>query len=183
MGLFFPNDNLDELTGYADAGYLSDPQDSKSQTGYVFLQGSTAISWRSTKQSLTTTSSNHAEVIALYEACREAIWLRNTINHILQHTGKALLTKPTKIYEDNKACIDQIITGHMKTDRTKHIDPKFFFTHEQSGKQINVEWIRSQDNCADLFTKPLPAGSHRQHLQSLGMCRLSTLHPTTTDKI
>ncbi len=175
MGLFFPDDNPDELTGYADAGYLSDPQDAKSQTGYVFLQGRTAISWRSTKQTMTTTSSNHSEIIALYETCREAIWLRSIINHILQHTGKKLIEKPTIIYEDNKACIDQIVTGFLKTECTKHIDPKFFFTHEQSGKHIQIEWIKSQENCADLFTKPLPAGTHRKHAATIGLTRLSDL--------
>nr|GEW78622.1 putative RNA-directed DNA polymerase [Tanacetum cinerariifolium] len=41
-----------------------------SQTGYVFLNGSTAISWHSQKQTLVATSSNHAEVIALHEASR-----------------------------------------------------------------------------------------------------------------
>jgi ribonuclease HI len=181
MGLLFSNDNPDELIGYADAGYLYDPQDSKSQTGYVFLQGRTAISWRSTKQSMTTTSSNHAEVIALYEACREAIWLSSIINYILQQTGKQTLANPTTIYEDNKACVDQIVAGYMKTHRTKHIDPKNSFTHEQSGKQIQVNWIRSQDNCADLFTKPLPAALHRQHVVAIGMRRLSTLMSPTAD--
>jgi hypothetical protein len=68
MGLYFPKDMKNILVDYIDAGYLSDPDDSKSQTGYVFLQGSTAISWKSSKQTLTCTSSNHAEVIALYEA-------------------------------------------------------------------------------------------------------------------
>ena len=41
------NDN-DVLMGFADAGYLSDPHKGRSQTGYVFTMGSTAISWRST---------------------------------------------------------------------------------------------------------------------------------------
>jgi len=81
-GLFFPNNCTRDLIGYTDAGYLSDPVDSKSQTGYVFLIGPTAISWKSCKQTLTTTSSNHSEIIALYEACKECIKLRETINHI-----------------------------------------------------------------------------------------------------
>ncbi|XP_070031524.1 secreted RxLR effector protein 161-like [Nicotiana tomentosiformis] len=49
MCLFYENDcNLD-LVGYADAGYLSDSDRARSQTGYVFTCGGTAISWRSTK--------------------------------------------------------------------------------------------------------------------------------------
>ena len=88
MGLFYPyredarGDNNDILEGFADAGYLSDPYKGRSQTGYVFNMGKTAISWRSTKQTLVATSSNHAEIIALHEAVRECIWLRSIIRHI-----------------------------------------------------------------------------------------------------
>nr|GEV74384.1 transposase, MuDR, MULE transposase domain protein [Tanacetum cinerariifolium] len=64
------------LVGYADAGYLSDPHKARSQTEYMFLNGGTAISWRSSKQTLVATSSNHAEVITLHEASTECVWLR-----------------------------------------------------------------------------------------------------------
>ena len=57
----------DVLVGFADAGYLSDPHNGCSQIGYVFTMGNTAISWRSTKQTLVATSSNHAEIIVLHE--------------------------------------------------------------------------------------------------------------------
>jgi hypothetical protein len=55
------------MIGDTDAGYLSDPHNGKSQTGFVFLHGGTTISWKSFKQTLTT-STNHYEIIALYEA-------------------------------------------------------------------------------------------------------------------
>jgi hypothetical protein len=174
-GLYFPKVRRNEPIGFADAGYLSDPDDTKSQTGYIFLQGTTAISWKSSKQTLTTTSSNHAEVIALYEACRECVWLRQLIDHINKSTGKPLLNKPTTIYEDNRPCVDQIAQGFIKGDQIKHIAPKFFYTHEQNGDQIKVEWIPSKDNCADLFTKPLPPSLHKEHSHGIGMRKLSSL--------
>ncbi|XP_057535359.1 secreted RxLR effector protein 161-like [Amaranthus tricolor] len=65
-----------------NAGYLLDPHNAKSQNGYVFTYGGTAISWRSTKQTLTATSSKHAELIALYETSREYVWLTSVIGHI-----------------------------------------------------------------------------------------------------
>ena len=40
------------LVGYTDVGYLSEPHRARSQTGYVFTVGDTAISWRSTKKML-----------------------------------------------------------------------------------------------------------------------------------
>jgi hypothetical protein len=59
-----------------NAGYQSDPHNGRSQMGFVFLQNGTAISWTSSKQTLVTTSMNHSEIVALYEASRECIWLR-----------------------------------------------------------------------------------------------------------
>ena len=63
------------LVGCSGAGYMSDPHNATSQTYYVFLCGGTTISWRSIKQTMVTTSSNHSEIIALYEASRECVWL------------------------------------------------------------------------------------------------------------
>ena len=46
----------------------------------------------------------------------------------------------TKLYEDNVACIAQIKGGFIKGDKTKHISPKFFYSHEfhEKGK-IDVQ--------------------------------------------
>jgi hypothetical protein len=109
MRLFYQKDTKSKLVGYADAGYLSDPHKARSQSGYVFTYGGTVISWRSTKQTLTTTSSNHAELILLYDAGRECVWLRSMIQHIQEECGlESVRENPTVIYEDNTACIAQI---------------------------------------------------------------------------
>ena len=129
LGLFYSKEST--LKGYADYIYLYDPHKARSQTEYVFTCGNTAISWRSTKQTLTATSSNHSEIIALHEASRECVWLRLVVHHIRNACGLPLITSlPTTIYEDNAVCIEQIKEGYIKGDRTKHISPKFFFTHE-----------------------------------------------------
>ena len=44
VGLFFSNKSKSDLIGYADAGYKSDPHQGRSQTGYLFTHGGTAIS-------------------------------------------------------------------------------------------------------------------------------------------
>jgi hypothetical protein len=109
MGLFYRKDTKSKLVGYTDAGYLSDPHKARSQSGYVFTYGGTAISWRSTKQTLTTTSSNHAELITLYDARRECVWLRFIIQHIQEECGlESVRENSMVIYEDNTACIAQI---------------------------------------------------------------------------
>ncbi|XP_057248979.1 secreted RxLR effector protein 161-like [Beta vulgaris subsp. vulgaris] len=134
-GLFFSNLSKEAMIGFADAGYLSDPHNARSQTGYVFTHGGTAISWRSMKQTIVATSSNHAEILAIHEASRECVWLRSLIQHIQEDCGlSSERLTPTVLYEDNAACIAQLSEGYIKGDRTKHISPKFFFTHELQKK-------------------------------------------------
>jgi hypothetical protein len=71
----------------------------------VFLHKGSVISWKSTKQTLIATSTNHSEIIALYEASQECVWLRRVIDHIQTLCGMGALESPTIIYEDNAACV------------------------------------------------------------------------------
>ena len=87
IGLFYTNENKLDLIGYADAGFRSDPHVGRSQTGYLFTCGGTAISWRSMKQTISATSSNHAEILAMHEASRECVWLRSLIHHVRTTCG------------------------------------------------------------------------------------------------
>ena len=161
MGLFYSNNSKQELIGYADAGHLSDPHKAKSQTGYVFTNNGTAISWRSQKQTLVTTSSNHSEIIALHEASRECVWIRSM----------------THFYEDNAACISQLKEGYIKSDKTNHIPPRLFsYTHELiKDNHIDIKYIQSSKNSADLFTKALPTTIFRKHVHDIGMRHLHTM--------
>ena len=108
LGLFYPNNIEPVLRGYADAGYLSDPHNAKSQTGYVFTYGNTAISWKSQKQTLVATSSNHAEIIAPHEASKECRWLRTVTLHIQKTSGLPINKDATVLFEDNATCVTQM---------------------------------------------------------------------------
>ncbi|KAK1431018.1 hypothetical protein QVD17_14208 [Tagetes erecta] len=177
LGLFYANDSKEVLVGYADAGYLSDPHKARSQTGYVFMNGGTAISWRSQKQTLVATSSNHAEVIALHEASRECVWLRSMTQHISTSCGLERNGSPTPIYEDNAACVSQMKEGYIKSDRTKHIPPRFFsYTQDLiKEKQVEMRYVKSSNNSADLFTKALPTATFRKHVHDIGMRHVRTI--------
>ena len=56
------------VTGYSDSNFASCPDDHKSISGYIFIMARGAVSWKSVKQSLTTTFTIEAEYIACYEA-------------------------------------------------------------------------------------------------------------------
>ncbi|GJZ21960.1 hypothetical protein Tco_0558999 [Tanacetum coccineum] len=109
MGLYYTNPSERNLVGFADAGYMSDPHIGRSQPGYVFTSSNAVISWCSKKQKMSATSSNHAKILAIHEVGQES---------------------PTVVHEDNASCIAQLKDEHIKGDKTKHILPKFLFTHD-----------------------------------------------------
>nr|GFB40926.1 retrotransposon protein, putative, Ty1-copia subclass [Tanacetum cinerariifolium] len=74
-----PKDDL-KVSCYADASFQTDRDDTKSQTGYVFVLNGGAVDWKSAKQSNTATSSTEAEYIAVGEASMEAVWMREFID-------------------------------------------------------------------------------------------------------
>ncbi|XP_068304314.1 uncharacterized protein [Pyrus communis] len=148
LGLFYPYKSSNgvaayaprvdsRFVGYVDVGYLSDPHKARSQMSYVFTIRGTAISCRSTKQTLVATSSNHAEILALHQETRECFWLRAVVGHIRSLCDLyPAVDVPTMIFEDNAACIEQLKKGYIKGDNTKHIVPKFFFSQQH---QITAE--------------------------------------------
>ncbi|KAG7571783.1 Reverse transcriptase RNA-dependent DNA polymerase [Arabidopsis suecica] len=159
LGLFYTNHNKEGLVGFADAGYQSDPHNGKSQTGYVFTHGETAVSWRSMTQTISATSSNHAEILAIHEASRECVWLRSMTQHIRSNCGMDDEKGPTVMYEDNAACIAQLKEGYIKGDRTKHILPKFFFTHDlQKDGEVQVVQGNSRQTLVHMVNTAIEAG-------------------------
>ena len=98
------------------------------------------------------------------------MWLRSMIHLIREKCGLECDNVPTTLYEDNAACIAKLKGGFIKGDRTKHISPKLFYTHEflKSG-DINVQQIRSGDNVTDLFTKSLQTVTFKKMVHKLGM--------------
>ena len=97
----------------------------------MFNCNGTTISWRSVKQTMVATLLNNSEIFAIHETNHECIWLRSMIQHIRESCGfSSIKSNPIILFEDNIACIAQITRGYIKGDKTKHISPKFFYTHE-----------------------------------------------------
>ncbi|KAL5556869.1 hypothetical protein UlMin_039105 [Ulmus minor] len=103
--------------------------------------------------------------------------LRSMTQYIQEICGLLVNKDPTILYEDNAACITQIKEDYIKSDRTKHIPPKFFsFTQElEKNKDVDVQYVRSSDNAADLFTKALPTTVFRKFIHEIGMRHLQNL--------
>ncbi|KAG7529170.1 Reverse transcriptase RNA-dependent DNA polymerase [Arabidopsis suecica] len=88
---------------------------------------------------------------------------------LLQHQRPSYL-------KTTQPVIAQLKDSYIKGDRTKHILPKFFFTHDlQRDGEVRVVQVRSSDNSADLFTKALPTSTLRKLTHQIGMRRLKDL--------
>jgi hypothetical protein len=134
------------------------------------------ISWKSCKQTFIGMSTNHSEIIALYEAAHGWAWLRRVINHIQVSCGIEPIGSPTIIYEDNAICTAQMQSGYVKSNITKHITPKLFYPHElQVNGEISILQTKSCDNLTDLFTKSLPYCTFSKCVAGIDICRLRDL--------
>ena len=63
------------LERFSDANWISDSDEMKSTSGYVFILGGSAVFWKSTRQTCITRYTMEAEFIALENASSELEWL------------------------------------------------------------------------------------------------------------
>lgn len=144
----------DILTGYVDSDWGgNDKTDRKSTTGYLFkMYENCIVCWNTKKQASVAASSTEAEYMALFEAVREALWLKSLAASI-----NIKILKPIKIFEDNVSCTS-IANNPVNHKRSKHIDIKYHFSREQIDKNvIKLEYVPTGEQLADTLTKPLPA--------------------------
>jgi hypothetical protein len=100
------------------------------------------------------------------------------IDHIQKSCEIGAIESPTIIYEDNVACGSQMQTRYTKTNYTKHIHPKLFYSHElqeEGGGEISILQIKSCDNLTDLFIKSLSLATFDKCVKDIGMHRLKNL--------
>ncbi|GJY79470.1 putative retrotransposon protein [Tanacetum coccineum] len=135
---------------FSDAGYLTDADDLKSQTGYVFVLNGGAVDWKSAKQSIFATSSAEAEYIAAFDASKEAVWVRKFISGL---GVVPTIEKPINMYCDNTGAI-AIANESGITKGARHFRAKVHYLREviEFG-DIKLEKVHTDDNLADRCTK------------------------------
>jgi hypothetical protein len=93
------------VTGYTDASFQTDQDDSKSQSGYVFTINGGAVSWKSSKQETVADSTTEAEYIAASEAAKEGVWIRKFLSELGVFPS---ISSPLDLYCDNNGAIAQV---------------------------------------------------------------------------
>ena len=94
-------------------------------------------------------SSTKAEYIAMGSCCAQILYMKQTLLDYGLKFGSVLLLC------DNQSAI-QIGKNPVQHSRTKHIDVRHYFLRDHEAKgDIHLTDVRSEDNLADIFTKPL----------------------------
>jgi hypothetical protein len=115
-----------EIVGYSDSDFARWKDTEKSTSGYVFLLVGGAISWKSFKQTVTTSSTMYAEFVACYEAMRQTMWLNKFISSLRVVDS---IERPLKLYCDNEPAIFYA-HNNKSSDAAKHIKIKFYVVKE-----------------------------------------------------
>lgn len=161
------NSSDNKIEVFSDADWASDLDDRHSYSGMVIFLAGNAIIWKSNKQKSISTSTMEAEYVALANAVKEIISLETMFSEIRESTNINGPCKPHVIRCDNRSAID-FTTNRVERSRSKHIDIAYHITREKYEEGlIQLRYISSGDNVADIFTKGLPYNTMKPHVQRL----------------
>ena len=150
------------LQGFVDADFANSP-DRKSITGYTFLLSSCCIAWKTRKQPTISLSTVESEYIALAVATSECIWIKQFLSEL------GYDQRSTVIFEDNQGCI-ALAKNPIVKSRVKHVDIKYHFIRDMiHSKQIDLQFISTKNQCADIFTKALPRDTFQHFISVLNL--------------
>ena len=141
----------EDIVGFCDADWAGS-SDRKSISGYIYLHAGaiSPVSWRSKKQATVALSTCEAEYVSVSHAVQEAKFLRQLKSDL---TG----IEPRKILlqTDNKSAIE-LAKNPINHQRSKHIDIKHHFIRDEiKSETICLDYVPTDDNLADVFTKPM----------------------------
>ncbi|GKA04621.1 retrovirus-related pol polyprotein from transposon TNT 1-94 [Tanacetum coccineum] len=142
---------------------------------FWYLQGTiNIVSWSSKKQTSTSISSTEAEYIVMSGCCAQILWMRSQ----LLDYGFAYNHIP--LYCDNKSAI-ALCCNNVQHSRSKHIDIRHHFIREQVEKGVvELYFVRTEYQLADIFTKALPRERFEFILPRLGM---KSMKPETLKRL
>ena len=146
------------LVLFTDSDWAGDKDSRKSVTGYgLFVLGCPVV-WKSRQQAIVALSSAEAEIIACTEAVKEIKFIVNVLE-----TMGVKVKKPIVVRVDNIGAIYMAENGGV-SQRTKHVDlrTKFLTQYIEDGF-IQIEFVRSENNASDIFTKNVSSEVYEKH--------------------
>jgi hypothetical protein len=153
------------LTAFTDADWAGEPFDRRSTSGIIFFLGNNPITWLTKKQHTVSRSSTEAEYCSLASGAAELAWIRQ----VLCDLGLFLPSAPL-IWCDNTSAL-ALASNPVFHGRTKHIEVDYHFIRERVVRgDITLQFISTDDQLADVFTKALPSPRFHHLCSKLLVC-------------
>ncbi|CAG4980331.1 unnamed protein product [Colias eurytheme] len=150
-GINYSSTDNNIVEGYSDSDYATDTDSRRSTSGYVFIKNGAAVTWSSQRQQSIALSTTEAEFMAACSATKEALWIKRLLCDISAYNQDSIC-----LNVDNQSAIS-VIKNVDFHKRCKHIDVKYKFVKEKfQENEIDLSYICTNEQCADIFTKPLP---------------------------
>ncbi|KAI5312565.1 hypothetical protein L3X38_041738 [Prunus dulcis] len=143
---------------YSDADWAGNINTRRSTTGCVVFLDCNPISWQSKKQGSMSRSSTEAEYRALANTAADLSWIRQVFLDL-----KMFLPDAPIMYCDNLSAL-ALSSNPVYHSRIKHLDIDFHFVREKvQRKDLIVQYIPTEEQIADVFTKGLHSPIFLQH--------------------
>ena len=163
LGLYYPKCSGFDLKGYTDSDYAGCNMDRKSTSGSCQFLGGKLVCWSTKKQQSVAMSSAEAEYMAAAGCCANVLWMKS------QLSDYGIQYKMVPIFCDNTSAI-AISNNPVLHQRTKHIDIRYHFIRDHiSNGEIELHFIPTEYQLADIFTKPLDEPTFTRLKAELGM--------------
>ncbi|GJS46733.1 hypothetical protein Tco_0596854 [Tanacetum coccineum] len=142
--------------------------DRKSTSGACQLLGGKLVCWSAKKQQSVAMFSAEAEYVDAAGCCANILWMKS------QLTDYDILYEKVPIFCDNTSAI-AILNNPVLHSRTKHIDIRYHFIIDHILKgDIELHFIPTQYQLADIFTKPLDEPTFKRLIVELGMLNIDS---------
>ncbi|CAN1337340.1 Retrovirus-related Pol polyprotein from transposon TNT 1-94 [Linum perenne] len=168
-GIQFRKTTRRDVTVYTDASWAGELTDRKSTSGYCSYIWGNLVTWRSKKQNVVARSSAEAEYRALSLGICEGIWLKRVLNEL-----RIVYEGPVQLLSDSQAALS-IVRNPVHHDRTKHVEiDRHFITSNVTEGIIQVEYVPSKQQTADILTKALARDDFGYLSSKLGLINIYT---------
>ncbi len=146
----------------SDASFADNTMDRKSSQGYIMLLFGGPIAWKANKQNTVTTSSTEAELLALSQTAKEAIFVSRLLKALMLE-----LDKPLVIECDNTQTLRLVTEESMKlATKLRHVDiHNHWLRQEHAEKRVLFQWTATKNMMADGLTKALPRQRHEEFIR------------------